>query len=150
VQPFQVAALALPVADRVIDKFEIADTAEIRDREYRVEDGLQTDVLALIGQQVHLQEPFIRLLLYLDQVGDRDGSLDLGKINSLGGGAVILNIHSYTPDGRRAKAKKPRLTAQSQRRSGRTDLTERRSMMTQGQDARFRSSVRNEDEVCGG
>jgi hypothetical protein len=32
-QPFQVAALSLPVADRVIDKLELTNAAEIGDRE---------------------------------------------------------------------------------------------------------------------
>src|SRR5262249_49845108 len=112
-QSLQVAALALPVADRVIDEFEVAHAAEVRDREYRVEHRLQTDILALVRQQVHLQETLVRLLLNLDEVRNRDRSLDLREINSLGGGAAILNIHSYTPDGRRAKAKKLRLTAQN-------------------------------------
>ena len=40
------------------------------------------------GQQVHLQEALVGLLLDLDQVRDRDRGLDLGKINSLAGGAV--------------------------------------------------------------
>ena len=58
-QPFQVAALAFPVADRVIDELEIAHAAKIGDREHAVEHGLQADVLALIGQQVHLQKPLV-------------------------------------------------------------------------------------------
>jgi len=53
-----------------------------------------------------------------------------------------LNIHSYTPDGRRAKAKKPWLTAQSQRRPGRSRLPERRMRVKQGQVTKFRC-VRN-------
>ena len=40
-QPLQVAALALPVSDRVIDKLELAQTPEIRDRKYGVENALQ-------------------------------------------------------------------------------------------------------------
>src|SRR5438046_8106684 len=121
-QPLQVAALAFPVADRIIHKFQIADAAKIRDGKYRVEYGLQADVLALVGQQVHLQKPLIGIPLYFDQVRDRYGGLNFGKINSLGGSAVVLNIHSYTPDGRTAKAKKLRLTAQSQKRPARRCL----------------------------
>jgi hypothetical protein len=59
VQPFEVAALALPVADGIIDEFQLADAAEIGDRKHGVEDGLQSDVVALIGQQVHLQKPLV-------------------------------------------------------------------------------------------
>ena len=55
---------------------------------------------------------------------------------SLGGGAVMLNIHySYTPDGRRAKAKKPVLKAQNQWRSGRRILAERRMMIEKRQES---------------
>src|SRR5258708_1836743 len=59
VQPFQVAALAFPVADRIIDELQVAHTAEIGNRENTIEYGLQADVLALVGQQIHLQEPFV-------------------------------------------------------------------------------------------
>ena len=59
VQPFQVAALAFPVADRVIDELQIAHAAKIGNRKDAVEDGLQADVLALIRQQVHLQKPLV-------------------------------------------------------------------------------------------
>ena len=76
VQTFQVAALALPVADRIVDEFEIAYTTKIGNREDGIKNGLQADVFALIGQQIHLQEPLVRLLLYLDQVGDRNRSLN--------------------------------------------------------------------------
>ena len=60
-QPFQVAALALPVADRIIDELELAHAAEIGNRENGVENGLQTGVFALVGQQVHLQKPLVGL-----------------------------------------------------------------------------------------
>jgi hypothetical protein len=76
VQTFQVAALALPVADRIIDEFEIAHAAKIGYRKDGIEHGLQADVFALIGQQIHLQEPLVRLLLHLDQVRDRNRSLN--------------------------------------------------------------------------
>src|ERR1035437_214982 len=59
VQPLEVAALAFPVADRVIDELQIAHAAKIRDREHAIEHGLQADVLALIRQQVHLQKPLV-------------------------------------------------------------------------------------------
>jgi len=35
-QALQMAALALPIADRVIDEFELLDVAEIADREHRL------------------------------------------------------------------------------------------------------------------
>ena len=83
---FEVSALALPVADGIIDKFELADSAEIGNRENRAEDSLQTGVIALIGQQVHLKKLLVRLLLDLDEVRNGDRRLDLGKIDSLGRG----------------------------------------------------------------
>ena len=40
-QPFQVAALALPVADGEIDKLELRYVAEVGDRKHRLKDSLQ-------------------------------------------------------------------------------------------------------------
>jgi hypothetical protein len=59
VQAFEVAALALPVADRIIDELEITHAAEIADGKYAVKDGLETDILTLIGEEIHLQEPLV-------------------------------------------------------------------------------------------
>ena len=58
-QTFQIAALAFPVANRIIDELEIADAAKIRDRKNRAEDRLQAHVFTFIRQQVHLQKAFI-------------------------------------------------------------------------------------------
>jgi len=59
VQPFQVAALALPVADGIIHKLELAHAAKVGDRENRVEHRLQACIFPLVGKQVHLQEALI-------------------------------------------------------------------------------------------
>ena len=59
VQAAQMAALALPVADGVVDEIELRKSAEILDRKYRREHGLQTGILALARQQIHLQEALI-------------------------------------------------------------------------------------------
>ena len=93
VQPLQVAALALPVADGVVDELELAQPAEIRDREDAVEHALQADVFPLAGQQVHLQEALVGILLDLDQVRDRDRRLDPGEIDPLPRSAVCRNLH---------------------------------------------------------
>ncbi len=84
-QTLQVAALALPVADRIIDEFQLADAAEIGNREDGSENRLQADIVALIRQKIHLQELLVRILLDFDQIRNRNRSLDFGKINSLGG-----------------------------------------------------------------
>src|SRR5215831_11270622 len=88
-QALQIAALALPVADRIIDEFELADATEIRDREDRREDGLQSDIIPFVGEKVHLQELLVRVLLDFDQIGNRDRGLYFRKINSLGGQTVL-------------------------------------------------------------
>src|SRR5580700_3988394 len=95
VQALEIAALALPVADGVIDELQFADAAEIGNREYGAEYRLQARIFPFVGQQVHLQEPLIRILLNLNQVRNRNRSLDFGKIDSLGGGAAVLNIHVF-------------------------------------------------------
>jgi len=55
----QLAALALPVAQSVVDELQRGRVAEILDREHRVEHGLDPDIVAFIGQQFHLQERFV-------------------------------------------------------------------------------------------
>ena len=77
VQAFQVAALALPVADCVIDKLQLRQLAKILDREDGLEYRLQSRVIALAGQHVHLQKAVIGALLHLDEVGNLDGRRDL-------------------------------------------------------------------------
>ena len=59
VQALEVAALALPVADRVIDELELGDVAEVRDGKDRSEDRLQAVVFALLRELIHLQEALI-------------------------------------------------------------------------------------------
>ncbi len=83
VQPLEGAALAFPVADGIVDELQFAQTAEIGDREDAAEDALQPDVVPLIGQHVHLQEPLITALLNLDEVRDGNRCLDPGKIGAL-------------------------------------------------------------------
>src|SRR5207237_8144406 len=71
-EPFQVSALALPVSDGVADEFECRYAAKVRYRENRIKNGLQGGVFAFLGQHVHLQEPLVAVLLYLDEIGDLD------------------------------------------------------------------------------
>src|ERR1700719_911699 len=82
-QPLEVAALAFPIPDGVIDKIQLRETAKILDREYRRENRLQPGVFAFRGQQIHLQKALIREPLDLDQVRDLDRTLDLRKVQAL-------------------------------------------------------------------
>src|SRR5579883_1543625 len=98
VQPLQVSALALPVADGVIDELELRKSAEIRDWEYTLKNALQACIVPLAGQQIHLKKPLIGFLLDLDQVRNRDRSFDLREIDSFSKlalmGAVFRGLHS--------------------------------------------------------
>ena len=58
-EPLELAALALPVPDRVLDEVERAGLAEVVEREDAREDRLQALVGPLLGQQVHLQEALV-------------------------------------------------------------------------------------------
>ncbi len=69
-QPFQVAALALPIADREVHKVQLRNAAEVGDRENRHKYRLQAGVVPLVGQLVHLQKALVRTPLHFDQVGD--------------------------------------------------------------------------------
>ena len=76
-EALEVSALALPVADLVLDKFERRCLAKIRNRKDRLKYRLQPDVVALLRDQVHLQKAVVRLALYLDQIWDLRGRVDL-------------------------------------------------------------------------
>ena len=73
VQPLEVAALALPVADGELDKVELRNVAEVADREDRLKYRLQAGIIAFARQRVHLQEAVVRTLLHLDEVGNLNG-----------------------------------------------------------------------------
>ena len=72
VQPLEVAALALPVADGVIDELKLAQAAEIGDRKNAFEHAFQPRVVPFAGQQIHLQKTLIGLLLDLDQIRESE------------------------------------------------------------------------------
>src|SRR4029077_13366477 len=99
----ELAALALPVADRVLDELERRVLAEVADRKDRFEHRLETRVLALAGQTVHLQEAFVRLLLDLDQVRDGNGRLDFRKIDALAVNVLWQAVHSLNLEEERKK-----------------------------------------------
>jgi len=90
------AWLALPQRDRVLDELERRVLAEVADREDRLEHRLQTRVLALTRQTVHLQEALVGLLLDLDQVRNRNGRLDLRKIDALAVDVLGQAVHVWT------------------------------------------------------
>ena len=93
VQPFEVAALALPVSDGVIDELELAQAAKIGDGEDAFKNAFEPRVVSLTGKQVHLEKAFIGLFLNLDQVRDRNRGFDLRKINSFPMFANFLGLH---------------------------------------------------------
>src|SRR5690606_29598943 len=95
-EPGEPAALALPVADRVLDELERRVLAEVTDREDRLEDRLQARVLALGRQAVHLQEPLVRLPLNLEEIRDRDRRLDLREIDAFAVDVLGQAAHSVT------------------------------------------------------
>src|SRR5690606_33493613 len=91
------AALALPVADRVLDELERRVLPEVADREDGLEDRLQAHVLTFGRQTIHLKKPLVRFLLDLDQVRDRDSRLDLGEIDAFAVDVLGQAVHSVTP-----------------------------------------------------
>src|SRR5205085_11459867 len=68
--------------------------AEVANREDRLEHRLETRVLALARQTVHLQKALVRLLLDLDQVRDRNGRLDFRKVDALAVDVLGKAVHS--------------------------------------------------------
>jgi hypothetical protein len=97
-QALQAAALALPVADRVANELQLAGAAEVGEREDAREDGLETRGLALLGQQVHLQEPLVGAALHVDQIGKIHEGTNLREILPLGGGGDLSHSGSWPGD----------------------------------------------------
>jgi len=89
-EPFQVAAFALPVANGEIDKGQLGDIAEIGDGENGLKHGLEAAVVTLARQFVHLQKAVVRTLLNLDQVRDLQGYRNLGKIETITSLAILV------------------------------------------------------------
>ncbi len=90
-QPFQVAAFALPVANREVHKLKLRNIAEVGNRKHRLKYRLQPAVFAFAGQFIHLQEAVIGALLNLDQVRDLDGCWNFGKIETLAMDIVLCH-----------------------------------------------------------
>ena len=98
-QPFQVAALALPVADGEIHELQLRDVAEVGNRKHRLKHRLQPAVFALAGQFVHLQEAVVGALLHLDEVRDLDGGWNLGEIKTLAVDIVLCHAQELLLSG---------------------------------------------------
>src|SRR6185437_3989421 len=90
VKSLEVAALALPVADGVVNEIKLRDTAEVRNGEYRYENRLQPRIIALVGQFVHLQKTLVGAPLHFDQVGNLGGCRNLGKIEPAANRALLV------------------------------------------------------------
>jgi len=90
VQALQVAALALPVADRIVHEVQLRDAPEVGNGKHRHEYGLEPRVVALVGQLVHLQEPLVGAALHFDEVRNLGGSGNLGKIEPAANRALLV------------------------------------------------------------
>jgi len=95
VKTLQVSALALPVANGKIHEGKLGYVAKIGDGENGLKNGLQSAVVALARQLVHLQEAVIGTLLYLNEVRYLQGCRNLGEIETITGGAILIG-HDYS------------------------------------------------------
>ena len=91
-QALQVAALALPIADRVVHELELRHFAEVLDRKHGGEHRLKPAIIALAWQQIHLQEALVGLHLDFNQVGNLDRALDFREIQPLMFPGVLIAI----------------------------------------------------------
>jgi hypothetical protein len=98
-QSLQVPAFAFPVADGVIHELQLRNISEIADREHRLKHCLQTGIVALTGQTIHLQEALIGTFLHLNQIWDLDGGWNFGEIKPRAKNIImIVHCHSETPN----------------------------------------------------
>ena len=92
VQPLQVAALALPVADGIVHKIQLRQAAEILNGKHRGEHRLQAGIFALGREQIHLQKSLVGFPLNFDQVRNLDRALDLGEIQPLAFSHMMIAV----------------------------------------------------------
>src|SRR6185437_548821 len=64
--------------------------AKIRYRKHRGKNRLESVVLALRGQLVHLKKSLVRAALHFYQVRNLDGGRNLGKIETATNGAILV------------------------------------------------------------
>ena len=88
------AALAFPVPDGILDELERGVLPEVADREDGLEHRLEADVFPLVREPVHLEEPFVRPLLDLDQVRNRNRGLDLREVDALAIDVLRKAVHA--------------------------------------------------------
>jgi hypothetical protein len=94
VQAGQLAALALPVPDRILDELQRGVLPEVRDREDRLEHRLETRVFALARQTIHLQKALVGFFLDLNQVRNRNGRFDLREVDALAVDVLGKAVHA--------------------------------------------------------
>jgi hypothetical protein len=94
VESLEAAALAFPVADRVVDEIQLRDAAKVRNRKDGIEHGLQPSILPLRGKQIHLQKSLIGSPLDLNKIGDFYNRRYFGKIDALADSAIAAVNHS--------------------------------------------------------
>src|SRR5678809_188103 len=73
----------------VADELQRARLVEVTDGKDRLEDALESNVVALVRYDIRLEELLVRLLLDVDEVGDVDDLLDLRE--ALPGTKVVLD-----------------------------------------------------------
>ena len=83
IQPFQVAAFALPVPDGVFDELQGGSAAKIVDGKNRVENGLQSHIFPFRWRNIHLQKAMVRFSLNFDQIRNGNAGMDFGKIHAI-------------------------------------------------------------------
>ena len=81
--PLEPAALALPGPDRIAEELELRRLLEVGDGEDVLQRGLEAGVLALLGEELHLEELGVGLRLDVQKVGHREDRLDLREVDPL-------------------------------------------------------------------
>jgi hypothetical protein len=94
VETLEAAALAFPIADRIVDEIQLRDAAKIRNRKNGIEDGLQSRVLPFRGKQIHLQKSLVGSPLNLNEIRDLYDCRYFGEIDALADSAIAAVKHS--------------------------------------------------------
>src|SRR2546428_13857402 len=82
-------ALTFTISESLTKNHERRNITEIGKGKYRIKNRLQTGVVTLAGQAVHLKEAVVRALLYLDQIRNLDRGGNFGKIKAFTKGIIL-------------------------------------------------------------
>src|SRR5215470_133250 len=90
VETLEVSALTLPIANGKIYELQLRHIAKVSNGKDRLKNRLQTAVVTLARQLVHLQKAIIGALLYFNQIRDLNACRNFRKVETIAEATGII------------------------------------------------------------